>query len=220
MEEHNLDREIDNLHNNIVNAEGKRCIKTSARDDIGSATSSDLIIEEQKKRRINDFNLELGSKAYRYQMLVSGKYRNTCDKEKVIAEWEAYRNRLLETAEHDGRISGLGLMPEQYVNLSIKYCKSLYIYTYLIRPWLDKSPAQRYNDKKREWMSHECSVWRRYGNTHELPSKLGCTAQICVIECPYYNSEGTITDEQVHNWYKDEYEHFTIEEVRILDALE
>ena len=139
MKVHNLGKEIGNLHKNIVNIEHKRGIKTSARDDIGSAPNSDLIIEEQKKRRINDFNLELGSRAYRYQMLVSGKYRNTWGKEQEIARWEAYRNRLLGTAEYDSRISGLGLTPEQYVNLSIKYCKSLYIYTYLIRPWLDKS---------------------------------------------------------------------------------
>ena len=107
MEVHNLGKEIDNLHKNIVNIEDKRGIKTGARDDIGSAPNSDLIIEEQKKRRINDFNLELGSRAYRYQMLISGKYRNTCEKEQEIAKWEAYRNRLLETAEYDSRISGL-----------------------------------------------------------------------------------------------------------------
>ena len=78
MKVNNLGKEIDNLHKNIVYVEHKRGIKTSARDDIGTAANSDLIIEEQKKRRINDFNLELGSRAYRYQMLVSGKYRNTC----------------------------------------------------------------------------------------------------------------------------------------------
>jgi hypothetical protein len=84
--------------------------------------------------------LELGRRAYKYQMLASGKYRNTRDKEKVIAEWEAYRSILVEAAEHDSRIPkmGLELAPEQYVNLSINYCKSLYIYTYLIRPWLYK----------------------------------------------------------------------------------
>ena len=87
MKVHNLGKEIDNLHKNIVNVKDKRGIKTSARDDIGSVANSDLIIkEEQKKRRINDFNLELGSRAYRYQMLVSGKYHNTCDKEQEIAE--------------------------------------------------------------------------------------------------------------------------------------
>ena len=72
MKVHNLGKEIGNLRKNIIKVEDKRGIKTSARDDIGSATNSDLIIEEQKKRRINDFNLELGSRAYRYQMLVSG----------------------------------------------------------------------------------------------------------------------------------------------------
>jgi len=222
MKVHNLGKEIDNLHKNIVYAEDKRGIKTSARDDIGTAANSDLIIEEQKKRRINDFNLELGSRAYIYQMLVSGKYRNTWGKEQEIAKWEAYRNRLLGTAEYDSRISGLGLTPEQYVNLSIKYCKSLYIYTYLIRPWLDKSPAQRYKDKKREWMSHDCSVWRRYGNTYEdkKKDKLGCTSDKCDLDCEYCANEGVITDEQVHSWYKDEYGHFTEAEIKILDALE
>jgi hypothetical protein len=222
MKVHNLGREIDNLHKNVVNVQVKRVIKTTARDDMGSAANSNITdadTEEQNKRRINDFNLELGAKAYRYQMLVSDKYRNTCDKENLIAEWEAYRNRLLDIVEHDSRIPKLGLTPEQYVNLSVKYCKSLYIYTYLIRPWLDKTPHQRYKDKKREWMSHDCSVWQRYGNTHELPSKLGCTAERCVIECPYYYSEGTITDEQVHSWYKDEYENFTEAEIKILDIL-
>jgi hypothetical protein len=222
MKVHNLGKEIDNLHKNVVNVESKRCIKTTTRNDVGSAPSSNITdadAEEQNKRRINDFNLELGAKAHRYRMLVSDKYRNTYDKEKIITEWEAFRNRLLEAAEHDSRITKLGLTPEQYVNLSVKYCKLLYIYTYLIRPWLDKTPQQRYKDKKREWMSHDCSIWQRYGSTHELPSKLGCTAGRCVIECPYYDSEGTITDEQVHSWYKDEYENFTEAEIKILDTL-
>ena len=41
----------------------------------------------------------------------------------------------------------------------------------------------------------------------------------CVIECRYYDIEGTITDEQVHLEYKDEYENFTEAEIKILDAL-
>ena len=36
MKVHNLGKEIDNLHKNIVNVEHKRGIKTCARDDIGS----------------------------------------------------------------------------------------------------------------------------------------------------------------------------------------
>jgi hypothetical protein len=188
-------------------------------DSAASSNLTDADAEEQNKRRINDFNLELGAKAYRYEMLISDKYRNTRDKEKIIAEWDAYHKKLLEGAEHDSRIPKLGLTSEQYVNLSIKYCKMLYIYTYLIRPWLDKTPQERYKDKKREWMSHDCSVWQRYGNTHELPSKPGCTAEGCVIECPYYDIEGTITDEQVNSWYKDEYEEFTEAEIKILDTL-
>jgi hypothetical protein len=218
----NLGREIDNLHKNVVNLQDKRGIKTTARKDIGSAANSNIThadAEEQNERRINDFNLELGAKGYRYQMLVSNKYRNTCDKQKIITEWEAFCNRLLEAAEHDNRIPKLGLTPEQYVTLSIKYCKSLYIYSYLIRPWLDKTPQQRYKDKKWEWMSHNCSVWQRYGNTQELPSKLCCTAERCVIECPYYDNEGTVTDEQVHSWYKNEYENFTEAEIKVLDTL-
>ena len=189
---------------------------------MGSAASSNLTdadAEERNKRRINDFNLELGAKAYRYEMLISDKYHNTRDKEKIIVEWEAYHKRLLEDAEHDSRIPKLGLTSEQYVNLSIKYCKMLHIYTYLIRPWLDKTPQERYKDKKREWMSHDCSVWQRCGNTQQLPSKLGCTAERCVIECQYYDSEGTITDEQVNSWYKDEYGEFTEAEIKILDTL-
>lgn len=127
-------------------------------------------------------------------MLVLDKYHNTCDKEKIIAEWEAYRYRLLETAEHDRRIPKLGLTPEQYINLSVKYCKLPYIYTYFIRPWLDKTPEQRYKDKKREWMSHNCSVWQRYGYTYESEDRQGCTADKCIPECYYYANEGTITD--------------------------
>ena len=46
MKVHNLGKEIDNLHKNIVYVEDKRGIKTSARDYIGSAANSDLIIEE------------------------------------------------------------------------------------------------------------------------------------------------------------------------------
>ena len=155
-------------------------------------------------------------------MLVTGKYRNTCEKEKVIAEWQAYRNILLEVAEPDSRIPKLGLelTPEQYVNLSIKDCKALYIYTYLIRPWLDKSPEQRYKDKKLEWMSHDCSVWRRYGNIYESPYKPGCTANKCSNECVYASDIGEIMDQQVHDWYKDEYETFSPTEAEILQMLE
>ena len=67
-------------------------------------------------------------------------------------------------------------------------------------------------------MSHNCGVWQRYGSTHESPpDRLRCTAERCVIECPYYDSGNTITDEQVA-WYEDEYECLTTEEVRMLDA--
>jgi hypothetical protein len=190
MKVHDLGKEIDNLHKNVVEVESNRGIKTADKSYGDSATTSNLANADEQKRRINDFNLELGRRAYKYQVLVSGKYRKTHDKEKVIVEWEAYRSRLVQAAEHDSRIPkmGLELTPEQYVNLSIKYCKSLYIYTYLIRPWLDKSPAQRYKDKKREWMSHDCSVWRRYGNTYEdkKKNKLGCTADKCDLDCEYY----------------------------------
>ena len=93
-----------------------------------------------------------------------------------------------QSAHIPGTETFLKMCGDTTVNLSIKYCKSLYIYTYLIRPWLDKSPAQRYKDKKREWMSHDCSVWRRYGNTYEdkKKNKLGCTADKCDLDCEYY----------------------------------
>lgn len=109
---HNLGKEIDNLHKNVVNVENERVIKTTARNDIGGAASSNITdsdsdVEEQNKGRINDINLELGAKAYRYQMLVSAKFRNTRDKDKIIAEWKAFRNRLLEAAEYDSRIPKL-----------------------------------------------------------------------------------------------------------------
>jgi hypothetical protein len=223
MKVYNLGKEIDNLHKNVVEVESKRGIKTADKSYGDSATTSNLADADEQKRRINDFNLELGRRAYKYQMLASGKYRNTRDKEKVIAEWEAYRSILVEAAEHDSRIPKMGLesAPEQYVNLSIKYCKSLYIYTYLIRPWLDKTSEQQYKDKKLEWMSHDYGDWQRYGSTRELPPDgFGCTAERCVIECPYYDSGGIIKDEQVHTWYEDEYECITTEEVRMLDALE
>ena len=219
---YNLGKEIDNLHNNVVEVESKRGIKATDKGYGDSATNSNLADADEQKRRINDFNLELGRRAYRYQMLVSGKYHNICEKEKEIAEWQAYHNRLLEAAKHDSRIPSLGseLTLEQYVNLSIKYCKSLYIYTYLIRPWLDKTPEQRYKDKKWEWMSHNCSVWRRYGNIYESPNKPGCTSDRCSNECLYASDTGEITDEQVHEWYKDEYEVLSPTEVKILEMLE
>jgi hypothetical protein len=120
---HNLDRAIDNLHKNIVNIPDRRVLNTTARNDIGSAANSNITdaeVEEQNKRKINDYNLELGSKAHRYRMLVSRKYRDTCDKDKIVAEWKALSNRLLEAAVHDSRVSELRLIPEQYVNLSVK----------------------------------------------------------------------------------------------------
>jgi hypothetical protein len=121
MKVHNLGKEIDNLHKNVVEVESKRGIKTGDKSYGDGGTTSNLADAGEQKRRINDFNLELGRRAYKYQMLVSGKYRNTRDKEKVIAEWEAYRSRLVEAAEHDSHIPkmGLELAPEQYVNLSI-----------------------------------------------------------------------------------------------------
>ena len=84
---HSLGREIDNLHKNIVNIQDRRVLKTTARNDIGSAANSNITdaeVEEQNKRKINDNDLELGSKADRYRMLVSGKYRDTCDKDKIL----------------------------------------------------------------------------------------------------------------------------------------
>ena len=180
-----------------------------------------MIIEEQKKRRINDFNLELGSRAYRYQMLVSGKYRNTCNKEQEIARWEAYRNRLLGTAEYDSRISGLGLTPEQYVNLSIKYCKSLYIYTYLIRPWLDNS---QHNAIKTKSGSGSAMI-AVFGVDMEIPMRIRKRISWDVpltgdLDCEYCANEGVITDENYIQWYKDEYGHFTEAEIKMVDALE
>ena len=103
---HNLGREIDNLHKNIVNIQDRRVLKTTARNDIDSAANSNITdaeVEEQNKRKINYNNLELGSKAHRYRMLVSGKYRDTCDKDKIVAEWKALSNRL-EAAVHDSRV--------------------------------------------------------------------------------------------------------------------
>ena len=70
MKVHNLSREIDNLHKNVVNVQDKRVIKTTVRNDIGSAANSNIIdldVEEQNKRRINDFNLELCAKTHRHQ---------------------------------------------------------------------------------------------------------------------------------------------------------
>jgi hypothetical protein len=63
---HNLGREIDNLHKNIVNIQDRRVLKTTARNDIGIAANSNITdaeVEEQNKRKIIDNNLELGSKA-------------------------------------------------------------------------------------------------------------------------------------------------------------
>jgi len=60
-------------------------------------------------------------------------------------------------------------------------------------------------------MSHECSVWRRYGNTYEdkKNDKLGCTAVKRDLDREYYANEGVLTDEQVHSSYRDEYWHFS-----------
>ena len=121
MKVYNLGKEIDNLHKNVVEVESKRGIKAIDKSYGDGATTSNLADADEQKRRINDFNLELGRRAHKYQMLISGKYPNTRDKEKLIALWEAYRSRLVEAAEHDSRIPkmGLELAPEQYVNLSI-----------------------------------------------------------------------------------------------------
>ena len=53
-------------------------------------------------------------------------------------------------------------------------------------------------------MSHDCSVWRRYGSTYEdkKKDKLGCTADKCDLDCEYYANEGVITDEQLHRGIK------------------
>lgn len=141
-----ISKDSDDFKSRLYDAKDKDGTKGYSQSDSVGFTNTELI--DEQKRRIIQFNLELGGRAYRYQMLVSGKYRNTCDQEKEIVEWEAYCKRLLETAGHDSHIPKLGLTLEQYVNLSTKYCKSLYIYTYLIRPWLDKTPEPRYKDKK------------------------------------------------------------------------
>ncbi len=70
MKVHNLGKEIDNLHKNVVDVESKRGIKTADKSYGDSATTSNLADADERKRRINDFNLELGRRAYKYQMLV------------------------------------------------------------------------------------------------------------------------------------------------------
>ena len=46
----NLSREIDNLHKNVVNIQDKRVIKTTARNDIGSAANSNITDAEVEDR--------------------------------------------------------------------------------------------------------------------------------------------------------------------------
>ena len=60
MKVHNLGKEIDNLHKNVVEVESKRGIKTADKSYGDGATTSNLADADEQKRRINDFNLELG----------------------------------------------------------------------------------------------------------------------------------------------------------------
>jgi len=71
MNVHNLGKDLDNLHKDVVDVESKRGFKTADKSYDDSATTSNLADADEQNRRINDFNLELGRGAYKYQMLVS-----------------------------------------------------------------------------------------------------------------------------------------------------
>lgn len=68
----------------------------------------------------------------------------------------------------------------------------------LLKYWLSMSPEERYNERKKNWLSHELNVYRLYGNAHSSPDKPGCTSDSCVQECRYYGASGKITDREIY----------------------
>jgi hypothetical protein len=74
-----------------------------------------------------------------------------------------------------------------------------------IDPWLKLTPEQRYQERKKDLLWHECSVWTRYGNCYASPDKPGCSQDLgCIEECRYYEPTGSISDEEVLSWYSKE----------------
>ena len=69
----------------------------------------------------------------------------------------------------------------------------------LLKYWLSKSPEERYNERKKNWLYHEFNVYRLYGNAHSTPDKPGCISDSCIIECRYYRATGKIIDEEIYD---------------------
>jgi hypothetical protein len=103
----------------------------------------------------------------------------------------------------------------------LQYCVRYQTQIEHLDSWLKQTSAQRYQRKKKYWQSHDCSVWKRYGNWYNGPPALvGCAASnnnergVCIPECEYYPDTGSISDEEVLSWYYKEIGDRTYEQLK------
>src|SRR5690242_4240480 len=120
----------------------------------------------------------------------------------MMANWGDNPKAVPEFSTRRDLAGKLAEFPEPFLEDCVRYETT----KQEIDMWLNLSPTERYQKKKREWSTHECSVSRRYGNTYSLQGKEGCTALQdggCVQECEYYSAVGSISDEEILGWYRD-----------------
>ena len=108
------------------------------------------------------------------------------------------------------RVEKLAGIPEDVLKDCVRYRVSVYDIDF----WLRLTPEKRYQQAKKEWSTHECSVHRRHGHTHASTDKPGCSAEGCIEECIYYPDTGTIDDETVLSWYRDTIGDRTYEQLK------
>ena len=90
---------------------------------------------------------------------------------KHMDEWNKIMSYLRERVIE----AGITTEPEliQEVDKFVEYCRQLYLDPDK-QSWLKLTPEERYQRKKKDWSSHECSVHMRYGNWYAIPDKPGC----------------------------------------------
>jgi hypothetical protein len=103
-------------------------------------------------------------------------------------------------ASDKDRVEKLGSIPEPVLQECVRYQTTVE----QINGWLKLSPEQRYQKRKKDWFSHDCSVHTRYGNYYASQEKPGCSSDYgCIEGCRYYFDTGSIDGEEVLSWYKD-----------------
>ena len=191
MNNRDLDKLIDVTHKNLIDVEA-------------SIPSSNNTINTNHPSRWTDQQYSDYARKWIYEFAHMISWR---DNDKAMP-------RLTDYPELYAKLAGF---PESFLKDCLRYRTTLE----QVDGWLKLTPTERYQQKKKEWASRECSVWHKYGNWYNAPpDKTGCAASsenergVCVPECEYYEPTGSISDEEVLSWYTKEIGDLTYEQLK------